>query len=71
MRSKRTDKAETKFKLADFKREKKFLVVDETGDKKKGKTDYISWQYLGKLGKIDTGIVAVPAWRLINDIILL
>jgi SRSO17 transposase len=46
-----------------------FLIIDETGDKKKGrKTDYVSRQYLGKLGKIDNGIVAVTAWGLINGI---
>ena len=46
-----------------------FLIIDETGDKKKGrKTDYISRQYLGKLGKIDNGIVAVTAWGLIDGI---
>lgn len=46
-----------------------FLIIDETGDKKKGKkTDYVNRQYLGKLGKIDNGIVAVTAWGLINNI---
>lgn len=46
-----------------------FLIIDETGDKKKGrKTDYVSRQYLGKLGKIDNGIVAVTAWGLIDGI---
>ena len=42
-----------------------FLIIDETGDKKKGRrTDYVNRQYLGKLGKIDNGIVAVTAWGL-------
>ncbi len=46
-----------------------FLIIDETGDKKKGKrTDYVNRQYLGKLGKIDNGIVAVTAWGLIDGI---
>lgn len=46
-----------------------FLIIDETGDKKKGKrTDYVNRQYLGKLGKIDNGIVAVTAWGLIDNI---
>jgi len=46
-----------------------FLIIDETGDKKKGKkTDYVNCQYLGKLGKIDNGIVAVTAWGLIDGI---
>lgn len=46
-----------------------FVIIDETGDKKKGKaTDYVNRQYLGKLGKIDNGIVAVTAWGLIDNI---
>ena len=46
-----------------------FLIIDETGDKKKGKrTDYVNRQYLGKLGEIDNGIVAVTAWGLSNGI---
>ena len=46
-----------------------FLIIDETGDKKKGKkTDYVNRQYLGKLGKIDNGIVAVTTWGLIGGI---
>jgi SRSO17 transposase len=37
-----------------------FLIIDETGDPKNGKvTDYVARQYLGRLGKIDNGIVAV------------
>lgn len=52
-----------------LKGRKIFLIIDETGDKKKGrKTDYVSRQYLGKLGKIDNGIVAVTAWGLITGI---
>jgi len=48
-----------------------FLIIDETGDKKKGKkTDYVNRQYLGKLGEIDNGIVAVTAWGLIDGIII-
>lgn len=48
---------------------KTFAIIDETGDKKKGKaTDYVNRQYLGKLGKIDNGIVAVTAWGLIDNI---
>ncbi|MCC5654166.1 transposase, partial [Nostoc sp. XA013] len=32
------------------------LVIDETGDKKKGKhTDYVARQYIGNLGKVDNG----------------
>jgi SRSO17 transposase len=39
------------------------LIIDETGDRKKGdKTDYVKRQYIGNLGKIDNGIVAVTAY---------
>lgn len=39
------------------------LVIDETGDKKKGnKTDYVKRQYIGNLGKTDNGIVGVTAY---------
>lgn len=41
-------------KLALKKREI-ILCIDETGDKKKGKTtDYVARQYIGNLGKIQT-----------------
>ncbi|MBF2062503.1 IS701 family transposase [Fischerella thermalis] len=41
------------------------LIIDETGDKKKGSTtDYVKRQYIGNLGKIDNGIVAVTAYGL-------
>lgn len=55
--------------LKGLKGRKILVIIDETGDKKKGKsTDYVSRQYLGKLGKIDNGIVAVTAWGLIDNI---
>lgn len=39
------------------------LIIDETGDRKKGKTtDYVSRQYLGNVGKVDRGIVTVNAY---------
>mgnify|MGYP001801457526 FL=1 len=39
------------------------LIIDETGDKKKGKsTDYVKRQYIGNLGKTENGIVAVTAY---------
>jgi SRSO17 transposase len=39
------------------------LIIDETGDKKKGDaTDYVKRQYMGNLGKTDNGIVAVTAY---------
>jgi len=38
------------------------LVLDETGIKKDGiKTDHVARQYLGSLGKVDNGIVAVSS----------
>lgn len=43
------------------------LVIDETGDRKKGKsTDYVDRQYIGNLGKIDNGIVSVNAYGLLG-----
>lgn len=45
------------------------LVIDETGDKKKGKhTDYVSRQYIGNLGKVENGIVSVNAYGVLGDI---
>ena len=39
------------------------LIIDETGDKKKGnKTDYVKRQYIGNLGKTENGIVVVTAY---------
>jgi len=39
------------------------LIIDETGDKKKGNTtDYVKRQYIGNLGKVENGIVAVTAY---------
>lgn len=39
------------------------VIIDETGDRKKGKkTDYVSRQYIGNLGKVEKGIVAVTAY---------
>jgi len=56
-----TQKAETIFNFTRIKERKIFLLL--MGDKKKGKrTDYVNRQYLGKLGKIDNGIVAVTTW---------
>ena len=38
------------------------LIIDDTGDRKKGKrTAYVKRQYIGNLGKVDNGIVAVTA----------
>jgi SRSO17 transposase len=45
------------------------VCIDETGDKKKGKkTDYVSRQYIGNVGKIDNGIVSVHAFGLLENI---
>ena len=43
------------------------LIIDETGDRKKGnKTAYVKRQYIGNLGKVENGIVAVTAYGLIE-----
>lgn len=45
------------------------LVIDETGDKKKGSTtDYVARQYIGNLGKVDNGIVSVNAYGVLGDL---
>jgi len=42
------------------------VIIDETGDRKKGKkTDYVSRQDIGNLGKVEQGIVAVTAYGVI------
>ncbi|VXD22691.1 transposase (fragment) [Planktothrix paucivesiculata PCC 9631] len=42
------------------------VVVDETGDRKKGKkTDYVARQYLGSIGKVDRGILLIL--RILKD----
>ncbi len=44
------------------------LVIDDTGDRKKGKTtDYVARQYIGNLGKIDKGIVSVNAYGVLDN----
>lgn len=43
------------------------LIIDETGDKKKGNTtEYVKRQYIGNLGKTDNGIVAVTAYAVLS-----
>ena len=43
------------------------VIIDETRDRKKGnRTDYIKRQYIGNLGKIENGIVAVTAYGVIR-----
>ncbi len=55
--------------LKALKGQKITVVVDETGDRKKGtKTDYVARQYLGSVGKIDNGIVSVNAYGVYQNI---
>lgn len=55
--------------LSSLKGKKIPLIIDETGDRKKGKkTDYVSRQYIGNLGKVEKGIVAVTAYGVIKNI---
>lgn len=45
------------------------LIIDETGDVKKGKTtDYVTRQYIGNLGKTAQGIVSVNAYAVVEEI---
>jgi SRSO17 transposase len=45
------------------------VIIDETGDRKKGKTtDYVARQYLGSVGKVDNGIVSVNAYGVYSNI---
>ena len=45
------------------------LVIDDTGDRKKGKTtDYLERQYIGNIGKVDNGIVSVNAYGVLGDL---
>ena len=45
------------------------ILIDETGDRKKGKkTDYVARQYLGSVGKEDNGIVSVNAYGIYENI---
>ena len=44
------------------------LLIDETGDRKKGHTTaYVRRQYIGNLGKVENGIVAVTAYGLVGS----
>lgn len=52
-----------------LKEQKITVIIDETGDRKKGKkTDYVAKQYLGSVGKIDNGIVSVNAYGVHENI---
>jgi SRSO17 transposase len=47
------------------------IIIDETGDPKKGNhTDYVDRQYLGRLGKVDNGIVTVNIYGLKDGILV-
>lgn len=55
--------------LEALKGKKITVVIDETGDRKKGtKTDYVARQYLGSVGKIDRGMVSVNAYGVYKNI---
>lgn len=44
------------------------LLIDETGDRKKGRTTaYVRRQYIGNLGKVENGIVGVTAYGLLGS----
>jgi hypothetical protein len=46
------------------------IIIDETGDPKKGThTDYVARQYVGRLGKVDNGIVSVNIYGLKDGIV--
>ncbi|BAY41624.1 transposase (plasmid) [Nostoc sp. NIES-2111] len=56
--------------LSMLKGETFILVIDETGDKKKGNsTDYVSRQYIGNLGKVENGLVSVNAYGVLGTIV--
>ena len=60
-------KRRLKLILAAVNGEEISVIIDETGDKKKGQTtDYVKKQYIGNLGKIENGIVAVTAYGLLR-----
>jgi SRSO17 transposase len=45
------------------------LVIDETGDRKKGNTtDYVARQYIGNIGKIENSIVSVNAYGIVEQL---
>lgn len=45
------------------------LCIDETGDQKYGTTmDYVSRQYIGNLGTIETGLVSVNAYGVLDNV---
>lgn len=55
--------------LQKFKGQAITVIVDETGDRKEGKTtDYVTRQYLGSVGKVDNGLVSVNIYAVVQNI---
>lgn len=55
--------------LSKLNGKKIIVIIDETGDRKKGKkTDYVARQYLGSIGKIENGIVSVNAYGVYENV---
>ena len=62
-KAKELEKRRLEIILNILERKEIIVIIDETGDKKKGKTtDYVKRQYIGNLGKIESGIVSVNAY---------
>jgi len=62
LRQKRLDLIKSVIKERTF-----ILCIDETGDKKKGRTtDYVARQYSGNLGKMEHGIVSVNTYGVLD-----
>lgn len=60
MVSQGAERKETKIILSVLVEREITVIIDETGDKKKGKTtDYVKRQYIGNIGKVEKGIVSV------------
>ena len=51
-------------------RERPFILcIDETGDRKKGKTtDYAASQYIGNVGSLANGVVSVNAYGVLDTV---
>ena len=63
------DKKRLTLTLEALKEQKITVVIDETGDRKKGKTtDYVARQYLGSVGKVDNGMVSVNVYGVYKNI---
>jgi len=54
--------------LAALQGEQVFLLIDDTGERQKGaSTDYVQRQWIGNLGKVENGLVAVTAYAVRHD----